>query len=237
MLNLSFFRGNKSFKRFLLSYVVIIIVTNSIAGIAYRESFNIIRKGALDANLSILRQCRDIVDARLVEVDSMVNQLILDPRVRGLQYGYQPINDADYYSIIDLCQKLPSFNTTNNFINDIFLYYKDIDLIVSRNSATTRMESFYKTLLNYQGLEYAKWKKTMNQKFHQKEYWPTRKIKRYNSAEEYVITYIQSFPFEYIKNPIGGFLQSGANGTLYTSIYTSMGGRGKESWCLFSTSY
>lgn len=66
--------GIKIFVKFLLSYMLILVIPLSLASLAYREAVNTIEKNVIRYNLSVLEQSRDIIEQRLNEIENLVLQ-------------------------------------------------------------------------------------------------------------------------------------------------------------------
>lgn len=82
---------HKVFARFLLSYILILIIPLVLGGLVLTEAERIVRTYATESSQSILQQTRDILDARTAELRKMATLMALSPRVRSLAEEQGPI--------------------------------------------------------------------------------------------------------------------------------------------------
>lgn len=192
-------KGNKGkiFFRFLISYFLVLLIPLTISTLAYNEAVKIVEKKAIQYNMSMLEQSKDIIDQRLNEINSLVIQLGLNPKVNSLiNMGKLSEGSPYIYHLWDLLKDMAPYLITNNFISDFYIYYKDSNIIVSRDKVYTRLSQFYGYFFKYSDMSLQEWEDGILNKFHYKEYLPAQDIK-INEKSYSMITYIQSIPLEF----------------------------------------
>ncbi|AEE97006.1 helix-turn-helix domain-containing protein [Mahella australiensis] len=182
-----------SFMRFMVSYLIILGLTISIGGLAYNEALKMAKEDAIQDGLSALKKSRDVLEARFVEVDNMIDQLAMNQEVINMLNIKNPMKTQDYYKLRSAFLKLPSYNIINSFIDDFYIFSKNTEALISSNAMSVRTQSFYKESLSYENMDYKEWKNEILGTYHYKDIWPAHSvIKGYNPKPE--LTYVQSIP-------------------------------------------
>jgi len=185
----------------MFSYVLMFFIPLLICSISYRQVEINVRNNILDTNLSMLGQTKDIMDARLLEVDKLVKQLSVEPLVLNYNYQYdEHFTDMErYYNVLELTKRLSLYQATNNFfINNFYIYFRKSNTVIS-SKAFYSMSNFYGTFFKMENIDYNQW----NQHILNQHIFNQRYDGKYYSAmpiifEEFNgkgIMYIESFSF------------------------------------------
>lgn len=194
------------FLRFLASYLILLIIPIIVGVYVYQGVYQIINDDIKNANLSILKQSRDIIDARLAEVDIMVKQLALNPKVLtllnmdSLQEG-----SPDIYKVFDVKMDLSSYRITNSFIKEFYIYSRKSNVILSTYKAYTQEQLFYGYFMKYNNMSLEQWKENIVDKYHNNVYLPASPVILEN-REHSIIIYLQSIPLGYNKEFKGAIM-------------------------------
>lgn len=192
-----------SLTRFLLSYIVILLIPLLTGMISYNEAVRLVEKDAREANLSLLEQTKDILDKRFDEIDSIVTQIANSTKIKRMMNVNGPLEGANAFIMYDALRDLSYYIVRNNFIADFFIYFKNSDIIISSRSSYTRLPIYYEPVLKYGNMTYEEWHREILDSYHCRDYLPSTPAVL-NGKMSPVITYVQSIPLEYPGGPIKG---------------------------------
>lgn len=147
--------GSKSFKRFLLSYVAVLMVPLMIGAYAYDQTVTVIEEDAMNANLNVLNQSKSTLDIRLKEIEQLAMDLALDPKVIHLANVDPPFTDREYYQIHEVLTDVKRYSL-NQFVTDYFLHFPKSELLITRRSMY-ELASDYGVFFRYGELDYGQW--------------------------------------------------------------------------------
>ncbi len=193
------------FWRFLISYVVILIITLSIGSITYSRTFQMVKEDAVEQGFSALDQSREMLDTRLMEVENMVVQLSMDHRVRNFYNVQRPFSGPDYEKIREMLTKLPSYRLTNRFIIDTLVLFGNNDVLISSSFASASVELLYNKHIRYSSLEFENWRERILAEYQHGIYWPAETV-TINGEQHSIITYLQSVPLGSFANHSGAIM-------------------------------
>ena len=194
----AFFNHKSLFLSFCTNYILLLILTISIGTYAYNESLKIVEKNAIDAGLASLNQTKEVMDTRFREIESIVTQLAIDARVLGILNIRKPLTGSDHYKILELSEKIPAYNFTNEFIHDTYIYY-DSDIFISSSFSTSEMKNYYDTRFKYHDMNYDDWSERIFNSNQSSFYWEANPVKMLNNERKY-ITYIKPIPLGTYRN-------------------------------------
>lgn len=177
--------------QFIISYIVLLIITIMIGYLTYFQTFQIAKSDAIQSIISALEQGMTMLDTRLMEVESMAMQLSVDQNIQAFMNVKLPLQNTDYDRIRDLYKKIPAYKLTNKFIFDTFIYFKNSETIVSPSYTSSRASVLYNIMLKYEDLSYEQWKDKLFEKYYNGDYWPVMKITS-DSTRQNVITYLHT---------------------------------------------
>lgn len=189
--------GNEyvTLQRFLLSYLLILIIPISIGSVVYTEAIRTVEEDARNFNRSILQQTKDILDARFKEIDIVVKELSHNDRVISLMNMNRISSGSpDYFKVWDLMRYMMKYKLTNEFISEFFILYRN-DLAISSGNAIPNFSYFYGKSFKYANMDYEQWEEMIWSRYHRNEYYSSENIfiygRNYNA-----IKYLQSIPFD-----------------------------------------
>lgn len=183
-----------SFVRFLISYIIILLMPVALVIFAYNMTLSILEKEMKERNLAVLNKSVGMADKYLSEIDTMMLQLSTNPNV----IKFANLKTGDENEIVNelfvLQNELASYKITNEIIKDFYIYFSNTRTITSPNVSYVDFELFYNTVLHFKNYTPKNWEKEILKKADNNVGYPqlNEGIKSY---EEPVITYINSFPF------------------------------------------
>ena len=155
-MNLGRFREHRVFFRFLLSYLVVLILPIAIisGAIQGRILFELERE-VRRSNQILLRQVSQVMDLRIRELALVAGQMSLNPRVRDFLFrpGTGP---EEVVRILDLQKDMAIFQAPNRFLAELYVYSFKAGAMVSR-TARYQPSFFYREVRRPEGVTYDDW--------------------------------------------------------------------------------
>lgn len=130
------------FKRFVISYITILSIPILFLGIfIYTNILNVISRQVEDSMLTNLSGAKDVIDLRLNGINHIALQLPFSQNIMPSLFSQNLDNMSDYNFHL-LMGQLKDFRATNNFVGNIYIYFRKYNLVVSADSKYTK-DTFY----------------------------------------------------------------------------------------------
>ncbi|MBW7458115.1 cache domain-containing protein, partial [Paenibacillus sepulcri] len=194
-------RFSKTFRRFLLSYLIILIIPNIAGYITYRTSIDAAEKNSIDTSLLLLKQSKDILERRMAEVQNFTRQLAINQDIALIMNENVKKDSYNIYGLWKTWRDVSYYDKTNDFLQNYYIYLNNYDVVLTPATIYYRPLHYYEQNY-YSGLSFDDWKKTIIQTSHQDTILPLRSYIR-NKTESFVMTYIQSLPLNSFTKPSG----------------------------------
>ncbi|OKP89182.1 helix-turn-helix domain-containing protein [Paenibacillus sp. P32E] len=182
---------SKVFRRFLISYIIILIIPGIGGYMSYRTSISVTESISIENSVIQLQKSQEILERRMAEVEGLTRQLAVNPELNVL------LNErgegTNVYGIWRTMRNVLTFGQTNDFLQDYYIYLANYDLVLTPGSSY-RPEHYYE-IYHYNELPLADWKKQVLQKTHRSEIKPLSAFVS-KGAQTSVITYMQSLPLD-----------------------------------------
>lgn len=198
---LPMFSGSKKihiFRRFLLSYVLILVIPLIASFIVYQMSVQKMKENATEDSKKLLDQTVTIIDGKNEELEKLVYQISLNPAINQLMHRKSDDKNVGY-DLYEVRENLIPYWYTNNIASHFYIYFNNIDTIISPESSYIRVRDYFDSHI-YKDLTFAEWNKRMNQTYHTRQYYPSTKVKVGEKSESF-ITFVQSIPFSRTTTP------------------------------------
>lgn len=179
------------FRRFLISYVIILIIPSIGGYMSYRTSITVTQSLSIENSVTQLQKSQDILERRMAEVEGFTRQLAINKQLSVLMNERD--NNTNVYGIWNTMQNVLTSGQTNDFLQDYYIYLANYNLILTSGS-TYRPEHFYE-VFHYNDLSLAQWRKEFLEKTHRSEIRPLSPFVERN-IQTSVITYMQSLPLD-----------------------------------------
>ncbi|KWX79479.1 helix-turn-helix domain-containing protein [Paenibacillus jilunlii] len=182
---------SKVFRRFLISYIVILIIPSIGGYMSYRTSIAVTESISIENSVIQLQKSQEILERRMAEVEGLTRQLAVNPELNVLlnERG----RETNVYGIWRTMRNVLTFGQTNDFLQDYYIYLANYDLVLTPGSSY-RPEHYYE-IFHYNDLPQAEWKKQVLEKTHRSEIRPLSAFVS-KGAQTSVITYMQSLPLD-----------------------------------------
>ncbi|MBN2626309.1 MAG: AraC family transcriptional regulator [Spirochaetales bacterium] len=128
-------RKRSFFKRFLFSYIFILIFPVLTAILFYNESVDSVYEEAVAANKAIIGQTTLILDESLEDAVALVARLNLDDDFNSLAYSERPLDGRFYYKMAGVVKNLNSHILTRAFFAGYFVYLPESGQVLVNNTS------------------------------------------------------------------------------------------------------
>ncbi|MEH7272930.1 hypothetical protein V7125_04780, partial [Neobacillus vireti] len=113
----------KIFRKFLLSYLLILIIPLFTSLIIYQVSIHIIKDYASENSKNLLNQTKDMIDQKNDEIENFVYQMSLNPEINQLMYRKSNTDINIAYDIYKVQNSINPYWYTNKLFNNFYIYF------------------------------------------------------------------------------------------------------------------
>jgi len=188
------------FRKFLISYLAILMIPLISGIISYRTSIDIAETNSVESSLLVLNQTKDNLERRFAEIEQFAIQLAMNRRLTRQLMQRGDGEGSDVTALRELSHELLGYSHTNDFLESFYIYMNRSDIVLGPGSVFYRADHFYQ-LHQYRGVTPKQWRDMLNE-VHHREIIPLQPYVR-NGKEVSVITYIQSLPLNAYNQPQG----------------------------------
>jgi AraC-like DNA-binding protein/transposase-like protein len=190
------FFHSRLFRRFLISYVVILAIPNIAGLMSYRTSASVMTNASIEHGVAQLEKSKELLERRLAEVEGFTRQLAINQDLGVLLNERVAEEDqVNVYGIWKMSRDVTTFGQTNDFLRHFFIYLSNYDVVLTPGSAYFRPEHYYANY-HYEDLTFAEWKQLLGMT-HRSEVMPLRSfVTGSGLGKTSVITYMQSLPLD-----------------------------------------
>lgn len=156
--------------------------------------FNNNTKRNIDRNEKIISMTGDLVDNTFKQVQQLAQILLLNPDISRFIYQEQlEEGSSKIQTIIDARNELPFSKLLNSIIEDIYVYSRNSDYLLSGNNAFFDVDQMYDSMISFEGLTYLQWKNKYLASKIKFSFYPATTAK-IDGTPKKVIPYVQTFP-------------------------------------------
>ncbi|NOU97800.1 helix-turn-helix domain-containing protein [Paenibacillus sp. LMG 31456] len=154
----------------LISYISVLLVPIMISGIIYVATWHVVESEVNRANESLLQQMEQAIDNNLGGIERLSVEMTLSKRLAAFINASKPLTDNDHYELVNIADNLRVYKMANDFIEQIYIYYKNSDTVIStRDHINTR--TLFETIREKEETSYEEWKAFFDKRYIQ-EYAP-----------------------------------------------------------------
>ncbi|OBZ11747.1 AraC family transcriptional regulator [Bacillus sp. FJAT-27264] len=179
------------FRKFLISYVVILIIPSIGGYMSYLTSISVTRSISIENSVTQLQKSQDILERRMAEVEGFTRQLAVNQELNVLMNERD--NETNVYGIWRAMRNVLTFGQTNDFLQNYYIYLSNYNVILTPGS-TYRPDHYYANF-HYNDLPLEEWSKEVLEKSHRSEIKPLSSFVS-RGIQTSVITYMQSLPLD-----------------------------------------
>lgn len=189
------------------SNLFILLIPLAMGLFLYAKVEQSLERSTTRSNAAMLEQVKLSLDNKLSEVDTLMRQVVFDPKLDYMLRIPANSTDADKYEFIQFMRdKMSKYHSmTSNFILDYYVYFASSDSIV-KSDLVTDSRTFYSLYYSFKNMSYKSWLQLLDQE-HSMSYLPLASVTTgYDQTSKDVITYIQSLPIHSQSQNLGSFI-------------------------------
>jgi AraC-like DNA-binding protein len=140
---------------FLVAYITAFTIPIIIHTIIYHTQLQTTVEDYQNANMQIVKQCSDYLDARIEDMDSIISQFDSDPVL-----NYLLATSATYesgaltYKLWLMVNKMEIYKKSNSFFHDFSIYIQNKNLLISSTTIYSNLKYEYGELFSLDALDY-----------------------------------------------------------------------------------
>ncbi len=131
------------FIRFLLPYMVLLLITGAMGLFMSRKTHDSVMDGALEVNKAVLAQTNILVDQYLREMEDTVVHMAFNPSLTRCLNMRKPLSSQDYYYLFEAQRSLSLQGLKNNFVTHYYVCLESSDTVLLPDTAYTRPRLFF----------------------------------------------------------------------------------------------
>lgn len=124
-----------------VSYIIVLVIPLAMTAAVYIKSEKVVQEKISDSNFAMLRQIQNTVDARINEIDKLSNQILVNRNTAKIMYTNGILNANKRLAMVDMIKDFSSYKNISPFIDDFFVYFHNINYIITATSSC--MPEFY----------------------------------------------------------------------------------------------
>ncbi|NQX60868.1 helix-turn-helix domain-containing protein [Paenibacillus qinlingensis] len=189
------------------SNLFILLIPLAMGLFLYTKVEQSLEKSSTRSNVAMLEQLKLSLDNKLSEVDTLMRQVVFDPKLDYMLRIPANSSDVDKYEFIQFMRdKMSKYHSmTSNFILDYYVYFANSNTIV-KSDLVTDSSTFYSIYYAYKNMTYEGWQQLLS-KEHKMSYLPVSSLSNgVDQSPKEVITYIQSLPVQSQSQNLGNFI-------------------------------
>ncbi|OBZ12682.1 helix-turn-helix domain-containing protein [Bacillus sp. FJAT-26390] len=149
------FRTRSIIITWLISYISVLLVPIIISGIIYAATWHVVASEVNRANESLLNQMEQAIDSNLLDIERLSTEMTLSNRLAGFLDVEAPIQDPDYYTLTGIAKDLRIYKMANDYIEEIYVYYKNSDTVISSREHLDSQRLF--EMMHTDGMDKNRW--------------------------------------------------------------------------------
>ncbi|MFD0959685.1 helix-turn-helix domain-containing protein [Paenibacillus chungangensis] len=149
--------GRSIFVKWLLSYLLILLIPISVSVVVMTQAEKIVDNEVKRTNSALIEQTRQVADAQLKDWAVLHQLLVLDSKVNGFLGATNPLTEFERYNVVQLSKQLKTLYSAHLSLYDIYLYFHESEMIISP-SGTYKAQVLYEQIHRYEGMSFSEWK-------------------------------------------------------------------------------
>ncbi len=187
----------------LLSYFLIVLLIPMIVGsIAYSRSVGFISHEVQSTKMQMLHQASRAIDTQLLELQRLALQTATNYYILDFLSSGSFSDEDTIFKATHVIREIATLKNANNFIEDIFVYSKNMDVVINANSVY-HTDFFFSNSYTYQDMPYEGWLNRLSDQVNYNTYWAAERVQVDGIASHNIITYVQSIPIAERYSPYG----------------------------------
>lgn len=215
----------KLFFKFILPYILILIVPMLLSIGVYRIAANIVKEDIKQSNISMLSQAKNIVDEQLRQMDNLSLQLATNRKLASLLDLKEPSSVDEYINIGNTIDELNGYTGNMDYLDSYYIYLKNSNYILNQGSFY-KADLYYSGVLKFDPAKYNEWLDILRNEHFNSKYVSFNAFSS-QGLEANRTSFVQSIPFDFNQPSKGAMVVSFKNNKiteLISNIDISKGG-------------
>lgn len=186
---------SKSFKKSLISYIIILILPVIVSGLVYNKAIDIMQNNYIQFSSNNLNYAKGIIEKELYNIEQYILKLSTSPELRKIiNLQNPPEGSPDMYWFYEFYKFYNSINIKNTKNkNKMFILINKNNTVFSEGYASFSFKDFYYYYFRYEDLDFEEWYTMYFDKHFYRSYIPEKTI-RINGRKENYITLLYTLP-------------------------------------------
>ncbi|GHU75339.1 hypothetical protein AGMMS49992_19110 [Clostridia bacterium] len=143
-------------RRWFITYVVITLIPLATGLGIYARARDTLAGELIDTHNTMLRQLCANVDTWFSEINTLVFQMKNIPDLTMLSFAESPLSSAQIYKAYELTNTLRIYKTANSFIDEIGVYYPNIESVITSNGKYD-LKTFHSLYIKRYNMPFTDW--------------------------------------------------------------------------------
>lgn len=174
----------------LFSYAAVLFLPILISSIIYIRTARVLEDEIINSNFFLLKRVEQHMDGLIKDAVRLSQEIALNPRINELL----KVTKASPYDIYLTVKDLKTYTIPNTSIDDFYIYFKNLDLILSSYSSSNNT-SFFEAFLKKTGVSYQQWYKLISD-YHKGDFIPIQSFNN-QSQPRRMILFVRTIPLLY----------------------------------------
>lgn len=189
-MKLKFYRQNKLFVKFFISYLILLCFSLALFGAAYFSFEKDKTEYFYQYNISMLEQSKHIIENYIAEIEVIADNFESNPIIADLCSGRISMDDFKDSNYIELNRILYEIRARARVADNVYLYVTKDEMVLS-SSEIMSAKAFYNSNPQYKNMEYSNFLSSYLNEYDYKKF---SGVGISGQLENSYITYSQSFP-------------------------------------------
>lgn len=143
--------NSKLFRRFLLSYFIVLLIPIIINHFTYRMFMDSLKNYSTDSSLKQLEKITEKVNDELSQLNELVSQISNDMVFRRMMFSFTELNTEKYLGFNDCIQSVYNYFNSKELLasTDYYVYFKNYNYIMTADSLYPPQLYYTAVLQNY----------------------------------------------------------------------------------------
>jgi AraC-like DNA-binding protein len=194
----------KLFSKFILPYILILIVPMLLSIGVYRIAANIVKEDIKQSNISMLNQAKNIVDEQLRQIDNLALQIATNNKLATLLDLKEPSTADDFIDINNAIEELNNYTGNMSYLDSYYIYMKNSNYILTQGTLYNA-QLYYSSVLKYDPSKYKEWLAILLSENYNSRYVSFNSFSP-QGLEATRTSFVQSIPFGYNQAPKGSMI-------------------------------
>ena len=187
--------GNKSGILFAwcISYIIVLFIPLIFGAVIYAFTADTIEQEVYRSNAYMLELTRESADSIITEIQRMNAEMSFDANIETIRKNEIADNER-LVLVTNVTKKLNQYSLENNNIDELYLYLKKSDTVIS-TSASSDSATFFDAVVKNDTMNYREWLSLLNE-YHEGDYVPFTRVLQ-NGRKEAAIAFFKTLPAKY----------------------------------------